>query len=402
MNDIKIFTDNIEDTALNQINALASHPAFQGCKIRIMPDVHAGTGCVIGFTADLGDKVIPNVVGVDIGCGMRVVSLGAIDIDYDKFDTIIKTYIPSGRNVYNNKMEWHDISESMLDGLFCFNKLKNKDWLIKSLGTLGSGNHFIEIDEDDIGNKYLVVHTGSRNLGKQVADIYQDMAIQNFNYEDEMRDCMSKCIQILKHSNQQAKISNALKLIKEYYNAKGLKIDKNLCYLDGYQRIWYLHDMQICQEFAKYNRRVICDIICKHMGWDMLDAPFFESVHNYIDDDNMIRKGAISANPNQRLIIPLNMRDGCIVGLGKGNPDWNYSAPHGAGRIMSRAEARNTLNMTEYMNSMKGIYTSSVCDSTIDEAPMAYKPSHEIINAIGDTVNITEIIKPVYNFKAKE
>lgn len=408
MKNLKIFTDNIEQEAIDQINTLIEQPAFSDCKVRIMPDVHAGAGCVIGFTADLGDKVIPNIVGVDIGCGMLTVELGRInesynsivnyvtDIDYEKLDNVIRTCIPSGRNVHE---EVKDVFLE-LKNLRCYNKLKNVDWLDRSMGTLGGGNHFIEIDEGFEGIKYLVIHTGSRNLGKQVADYYQNLAVESMIGKDKLVYEQDKLIAEYKDQGRSSEIQDAIKELRNTWRNKTNDIPKELCYLIGKYRDDYIYDMKICQRFAKQNRLMIALKIMLHMGWCAIDL--FETVHNYIDDSNMIRKGAISAKKGERVLIPINMRDGCIIGVGKGNEDWNCSAPHGAGRIMSRSKARELLSLDDFKESMNGIYTTSVGEDTIDEAPMAYKPIDEIIENIKDTVDISEIIKPVYNFKASE
>lgn len=425
MKNLKIFTNNIEQEAVDQINELLEQDAFKNSKIRIMPDVHAGKGCVIGFTGDLGDKVIPNIVGVDIGCGILCVELGKVDIDLEKLDRIIREYVPSGMNVHE-KQKYKFLE---LDKLYCLKELKNKDnWLEKSLGTLGGGNHFIEVDEDDDGNKYLVIHTGSRNLGKQVADIYQEKAIKNCSYDEEMKQEKKNVIREYKENGREKEIQSKLIEISKKYEGK-TKLPKDLCYLEGDLREDYLHDMKICQEFAKDNRLCIAkQILCNYFevpyyqGYKSLrlvedvdypyfitqdcieyDFNYFETIHNYISfEDNIVRKGAISAKKGERVLIPMNMKDGCIIGIGKGNDDWNQSAPHGAGRIMSRHKAKETLNLDDFENSMKGIYTTSVSESTIDEAPMVYKPMDEIIENIKDTVKIERIIKPIYNFKASE
>ena len=408
MKNLKIFTDNIEQEAIDQINTLMEQPAFSDCKVRIMPDVHAGAGCVIGFTADLGDKVIPNIVGVDIGCGMLTAELGRIDgsdnsivdyvtdIDYEKLDNVIRTCIPSGRNVHE---EVKDVFLE-LKNLRCYSKLKNVDWLERSMGTLGGGNHFIEIDEGFEGRKYLVIHTGSRNLGKQVADYYQNLAIESMIGKDKLASEQDKLIAEYKEQGRSSEIQDAIKELRNVWQNKNNDVPKELCYLTGKYRDDYIYDMKICQRFAKQNRLMIALKIMLRMGWCAIDL--FETVHNYIDDFNMVRKGAISAKAGEKLLIPINMRDGCIIGIGKSNEDWNFSAPHGAGRIMSRSKARELLSLDAFKKSMDGIYTTSVGEDTIDEAPMAYKPMDEIVENIKDTVDILEIIKPVYNFKASE
>lgn len=396
MKDLKIFTNNIEQSAKEQIDLLLEQEAFKDCKVRIMPDVHAGAGCVIGFTGNLGNKVIPNIVGVDIGCGMLCVELGKVDIDLEKLDKIIRQYIPSGMNVHQQKVKDYDFTK-----LYCYNELKNKDgWLEKSLGSLGGGNHFIEIDIDEDNNKYLVIHTGSRNLGKQVAEIYQNKAIEYCSYKKEMQEEKNKIIKEYKEQGREKEIQQALLEINNKYQGK-TKLPKDLCYLEGKDRENYLHDMRLCQEFAVLNRDYIAYKICYEL--DILCDNYFHTIHNYINfEDNIVRKGSISARKGERVIIPMNMRDGCIIGIGKGNEDWNYSAPHGAGRTMSRNIARQTLKMEDYKNSMNGIYTTSVNEETIDESPMVYKPMEEIIEHIKDTVEVEKIIKPIYNFKASE
>lgn len=420
---LKIFTENIEEEALNQINELVSQEAFKDSKIRIMPDVHAGKGCVIGFTGDLGDKVIPNIVGVDIGCGMLCVELGKIDLDLEKLDKIIREYIPSGREVREEKFCYFP----ELKTLRCYRELKDTKRLEKSLGTLGGGNHFIEIDADENGVKYLVIHTGSRNLGKQVAEYYQELANQLCNYNiDEYKEKQQDLIKTYKEQGRTQEIQSALMELKEKYKTNQNRIPKDLAYLEGTYRDDYLHDMKICQEFAKNNRIAIAgEIISNYFNTviteglivfdyetretkyysELRKAVFktFDTIHNYISfEDNIVRKGAISAKKGERVIIPMNMRDGCIIAVGKGNEDWNCSAPHGAGRIMSRIKAKEIFNLDEYKKSMENIYTTSVNENTIDEAPFVYKPMQEIIDNIKDTVEIENIIKPIYNFKAND
>ena len=392
---LKIFTKNIEEQAINQINELLKQEAFKNSKVRIMPDVHAGKGCVIGFTGNLGEKVIPNIVGVDIGCGMLCVELGNIDLDLERLDKIIRQYVPSGRNIHEFvKMPF------FIGNLKCYKELKEIDWLNNSLGTLGGGNHFIEVDEDEDNNKYLVIHTGSRNLGKQVAEIYQEKAIKYCSYDNEMKEEKQKVIKEYKEQGKEKEIQNKLIEISKKYAGK-TKLPKDLCYLEGKLREDYLHDMKICQEFASKNRSEIAFAIMSKMNLECIN--YFETIHNYISfEDNIVRKGAISAKKGEKVLIPMNMRDGCIIGIGKGNDDWNQSAPHGAGRIMSRMQAKETFNLDEYKESMKNIYTTSVNENTIDEAPFVYKPIQEIIDNIGDTIDIIKIIKPIYNFKANE
>lgn len=389
---VKIFTDDIEQKALEQVETLCRQPAFADCKVRIMPDVHAGAGCVIGFTADLGKKVIPNVVGVDIGCGMLTASLGKIDIDFNELDRVIRQFIPCGMNVHEDAR--FDISDL---GLICDLKLMKKDWLNKSLGTLGGGNHFIEIDADEDDNKYLVIHSGSRNLGKQVCEIYQERAMQ-FCSQYKRDDAIKNAILALKAAGRESEIEETIRNIKA--DVRFASVPKELCYLEGQDREDYLHDMKACQFFAFLNRGVMSRIIIESMGWK--NAETFETVHNYIGNDNIVRKGAIAAYKGQRVLIPMNMRDGCIIGIGKGNEDWNNSAPHGAGRIMSRKQAKSTISLNEYKSSMEGVYSTCIDESTLDESPMAYKPIDEILRYIEPTVEIERIITPIYNFKAQD
>ena len=398
MKDLKIFTSNIEQEAIDQINTLLDQPAFQNCKVRIMPDVHAGAGCVIGFTADLGDKVIPNIVGVDIGCGMLTIKLNVTEIDFEKLDKVIREKVPYGRNVHEGRIPG---GYSDIQNLYCYRNLKDTKRLECSLGTLGGGNHFIEIDVDDEGNYYLVIHTGSRNLGKQVADYYQNLAIELMSGKDELYAKQAKLIEEYKAQGRSKEIQAAIKELHRKFNPNPLNIPKELCYLTGEYREQYLHDMRICQEFADANRRQIASIIVSAMNWYTEDM--WQTIHNYIEfGTNMVRKGAISAKAGERVLIPINMRDGCIIGVGKGNEDWNSSAPHGAGRIMSRNKAREVVSLDEFKDCMNGIFTTSIGVDTLDEAPMVYKPMDEIVENIKDTIEVEKIIKPVYNFKASE
>ena len=397
MKDLKIFTNNIEQEAINQIDLLLEQEPFKNCKVRIMPDVHAGAGCVIGFTADLGDKVIPNIVGVDIGCGMLCVELGKIDIDLKKFDEVVNENIPAGRNIREQKIkDYEPINE-----LYCLRELKETKKFNRAIGTLGGGNHFIELDEDEERNKYLVIHTGSRNMGNQVANYYQNLAIELCSGKEEMFQEKEKIIKTFKEQGRKQEIQNALKELEKKYKNNKPDIPKELCYLEGKYREMYLHDMNICQRYATINRGEIAKTILKEYGI-YSNQNYFETRHNYISfEDNIVRKGAIRANKGERVIIPINMRDGSIIAIGKGNDDWNNSAPHGAGRIMSRRKAKETFQLEEFERSMEGVYTTSVVEETIDEAPFVYKPMQEIIDNIKDTVDIEKIIKPIYNFKAK-
>lgn len=397
MSNLKIFTDNIDESAVDQINLLLKQDAFKDSKIRIMPDVHAGKGCVIGFTGDLGEKVIPNIVGVDIGCGMFCANLGKIEIDFKKLDDFINDTVPSGMSVNENKLADFDLKR-----LYCYDKLKNYEWIENSVGSLGGGNHFIEIDAEEDGDYYLVIHSGSRNLGVQVANYYQELAdkICNHNLKD-YEDKRNEVLTTYKELGKTSEIQTTLETLKKEFEQSKNNIPYELAYLEKEERDAYLHDMKICQEFAVLNRYTIARTIANYMQWNIDD--YFESVHNYVSfDDNIVRKGAISAKKGERVIIPINMRDGCIIGIGIGNEEWNNSAPHGAGRIMSRAKAKESIDMEEYKETMKNIYTTSVTEETKDEAPFAYKSMEEILMHIVPTVEVTKIIKPVYNFKASE
>lgn len=396
MRDLKIYTDIIEQEALDQINTLLEQPAFQNCKVRIMPDVHSGKGCVIGFTADLGDKVIPNIVGIDIGCGMLTVKLDADAIDFDRLDAVIREFVPNGRDIHAEQQT--DFPD--MQNLYCFSHLKDTNRILCSIGTLGSGNHFIEVDRGQDGELYLIIHTGSRNLGKQVAEYYQDLAYRLTAYNESEYDAERKAlIAEYKKLGRVRELPDALKKLKADVADKAASVDKNLCYLEGEYRQQYLHDMKICQEYAKLNRKIIADTILGKMG--IPEVSRFETVHNYIDhDSNIVRKGAISAQKDELLLIPISMKDGCILGRGKGNSDWNCSAPHGSGRLMSRSEAKKKLNVADFAKEMAGIYTTCVSEETLDEAPMAYKSLESIVDNIADTVDIIKILKPAYNFKA--
>lgn len=399
MSDLKIFTDNIEPEALNQIYTLVKQPAFLDCKVRIMPDVHAGSGCVIGFTADLGDKVIPNIVGSDIGCGMLTTQIKSeVELDFQKLDETIRKYIPAGKSIRDTNVSFPE-----LEKLYCFSSLKDVSEIYRNLGTLGGGNHFIEVDTSSNGETYLVIHTGSRSLGKQVAEIYQQIAVDDMQGKNKLEEEIQILTEEYKRTGRKKEIQKGVSDLRKKWKPNKLNIPKELCYLTGEHRKQYLHDMKICQEFAIRNRLCIQETIFRCMGWTLLKGASFDTIHNYIDHDtNIVRKGAISAKYGEKVLIPMNMRDGCIIAVGKGNEDWNCSAPHGAGRIMSRSKAKENISLEEYQESMKGIFTTSVQKSTIDESPMAYKPAQEIIDNIKDTVDIIDIIKPLYNFKASE
>ena len=410
--DVIIFTDNIEENALEQIKKLLSIDVFSDKKIRIMPDVHAGAGCVIGFTGDLGDKVIPNIVGVDIGCGMRILKLGKLaDIDYHAFHEHIRSNVPSGKIVREDKfgfkplvgeeMEIYREAKELVTELYCYRELKDSGRINKAIGSLGGGNHFVELDKDDCENVYLVIHTGSRNLGKQVAEIYQAKAVKHLTAgADEFEETIKRTIEEYKAAGRRSELQGVIKKMRKEHEAAEPSLPADLCYVEGEAREHYLHDMRICQRWAVLNRRLIALLLLKYFGRQDAATPWFESVHNYISDENIIRKGAISAAVGERCIIPLNMRDGSLLCTGKGNPDWNCSAPHGAGRVLSRTQAYEKITMEDFEASMQGIYSESVNDFTIDESPMVYKPATEIIANIGDTVTIDTIIRPIFNFKA--
>ncbi len=385
----------IEEEAIEQIRRMCDYDFTAGSKVRIMPDVHAGKGCTIGTTMTVIDKAVPNVVGVDIGCGMYTVNLGNIEIDFEKLDEACH-FIPSGMNVWQGRQEHFDLEQ-----LRCFRELKDSRRLERSLGTLGGGNHFIEIDKAADGTKYLVIHTGSRNLGKQVAEIYQRLAIDLNRGMEDYFEQREEIIRTYKEQGRRSEIQAALQEIA-YKKANGpTSIPEELCYLYGKYFEDYLADVKICQQFAKRNRELIAEVILSRC--DLIAADAFHTIHNYIDTDEMIlRKGAIAAHKGEKVLIPINMRDGSVLAVGKGNPEWNYSAPHGAGRVMSRAGARKSLSMEEYKKEMEGIYTTSVNEDTLDEAPMAYKSLSDIIDVIGESVEVIEVLKPIYNFKASE
>ncbi len=389
--DLRIYADAPDANALSQIDELLAQPAFCNAKVRIMPDVHAGKGCVIGFTADLGEKVIPNVVGVDIGCGMLTVELGARKPDFAALDDIMHRNIPSGMNVHHQAIAPFE----ELEALHCLPGLKGLDRLHASLGSLGGGNHFVEVDVDSAGRYYLIIHSGSRNLGTQVCGLYQKEAIASINADIPNRDRVKELVEQLKHEGRHGEIATTLAELK----ARSPHVPDQLCYLTGEARQRYLDDMRICQLFATRNREVMADIILRRLG--LAAEGQFHTVHNYIaHEDNIVRKGAISAAAGERLLIPINMRDGCIYGTGKGNAEWNCSAPHGAGRLMSRSAALRELSLEDFRTQMEGVYSSSVLPTTLDEAPMAYKGMDAILSRIGPTVDVVDIFKPVYNYKA--
>ena len=391
MNIAVCFAKIIEDEAVEQIRRMCDYEFTAGSRIRIMPDVHAGMGCTIGTTMTVKDKAVPNIVGVDIGCGMYTVSLGKVKIDMEQMDAAAHV-IPSGMNVWDGRKERFDLTD-----LRCYRGLNDSRRLERSLGTLGGGNHFIEIDQAADGTKYLVIHSGSRNLGKQVAQFYQHLAIDLSKGKEEYFARRDALIAEYKAAGRRSEIQAALQTLR--WEEKEAAIPEDLCFVYGNYLEDYLYDVEICQRFARRNREVMADIILQRIGLEAANA--FHTIHNYIDTSEMIlRKGAIAAHEGERVLIPINMRDGSVLAIGKGNPEWNYSAPHGAGRIMSRSAAKEQLDLEEYRREMAGIYTTSVNEATLDEAPMAYKSLSDIIGVIRDTVDIIEVLKPIYNFKA--
>lgn len=381
----------VEQEAIDQIKRMCDYEFTEGSQIRIMPDVHAGKGCTIGTTMTIIDKAVPNIVGVDIGCGMYTVNLGKDEIDFEKLDEAAH-FVPSGCNIWEGRQEKFD-----LERLRCYRSLKNTKWLERSLGTLGGGNHFIEVDMAQDGTKYLVIHTGSRNLGKQVADLYQQLAIDLNKGKESYFQEREEIIRTYKAQGRKSEIQEALKAIS--WAQREATMPEDLCYLYGSFFEDYMHDVAICQEFATRNREKIAEILLARTGMQGTDG--FHTIHNYIDmEEKILRKGAIAAHAGEKVLIPINMRDGSVLAVGKGNPDWNYSAPHGAGRIMSRTTAKSTLNLEEYREVMKGVYTTSVNEATLDEAPMAYKSLEDIIDVIKETVDVIDVMKPIYNFKA--
>lgn len=425
-NKAKVFATVVENECISQITEMCNQKWLKGCQISIMPDTHAGKGATIGTTIKLKDKVSPSLVGVDISCGMLAVEIPkSLNLNLEKIDKFINDNIPAGFEV--NKENFKGIYYGFIKNLKCYDKLKNIDHIEKSLGSLGSGNHFLEINESNIGQRYLVVHSGSRNLGKQVADIYQDIADEHCNRTMSERNLLKK--ELIKKLKDQGKSNEIQKALEEFnkQNTEKKLLAHDLCYLEGQDMKDYLHDCLICNRYASLNRRIIVqrilDFIVEDNGYkncavwiDEYQAHQFEfgfennqidirsygweTIHNYIGDDNILRKGAISAQQGEKVIIPINMRDGSIIGIGKGNPDYNYSGPHGAGRLMSRKTAKDSITLKDFEDTMKSVYTSSVCQSTVDESPMAYKGIDDILENIEDSVEVLDIIKPIYNFKA--
>lgn len=385
----------IEEGAAAQIKEMCDTELTNGSRVAIMPDVHAGAGCTIGTTMTVKDKACPNVVGVDIGCGMYTLKLEAKALDFESIDAACR-FIPSGQNVWKQCLEPFDFK-----ALKCYRHLKYKNWLERSLGTLGGGNHFIEIDSSRDGDFYLVIHSGSRNLGKQVAEYYQRVAVDLHKGKGALYEQKEALIKAYKEQDRRNEISKALVLLEKSFLETKPDVSENLCWLYGRFFDEYLEDIELCQQFATRNRELIAQTFLEKTGLQAGEA--FHTIHNYIDTNEMIlRKGAIAAHKGEKVLIPINMRDGSVLAIGKGNPDWNYSAPHGAGRILSRAKAKRTLDLEAYKKSMAGVYTTSVCAETIDESPMAYKSINDIIDVISESVDVIDIMKSVYNFKAAE
>ena len=394
-NEAIVYTDVVEDVAVKQIKTLCDQEFTKGSNIRIMPDVHAGAGCTIGTTMTITDKVVPNLVGVDIGCGMETIKIKNKHIELQKLDKLIYEKIPSGYQIRKIAHKYND--EIDLTLLRCREEGNLKiDRAVKSLGTLGGGNHFIEAAKDEEGTIYLVVHSGSRHLGLEVALFYQDKAFKSLN--GNAKEDIEALIKDYKKAGRDNEIQTAIKELKRTVQTD---IPKALAYVSGTLMEDYIHDMKIVQRFAMLNRKAMMDEMIRGMKLKVEEE--FTTIHNYIDIDSMIlRKGAVSAKQGEKLLIPINMRDGSLICVGKGNPDWNYSAPHGAGRLMSRTAAKNTFTVSEFKKQMKDIYTTSVSGDTLDECPMAYKNMDDIVSNIGDTAEIISRITPIYNFKAGE
>ncbi len=392
-NSALIYTDVVDDTSIEQVQLLCDQPFTEGSKIRMMPDIHAGAGCTIGTTMTLTDKIVPNLVGVDVSCGMLAIQLEETQIDYQKLDNIIHAHIPYGRNIRETKHEF--VNDIPMEELKCIREVNDRRAEL-SVGSLGGGNHFIEIDRDENNKLWLVIHSGSRNLGLQVAKYYQELAFDALNHVS-IQD-LREMIERMKANGERNKIQKEIQKLKNKIKSD---IPKDLAYLQGENYNDYLHDIKIMQIYADKNRQAMADIIIKQMNLNVADA--FTTTHNYIDiEHKILRKGAVSARLNETLIIPINMRDGSLICRGKGNDDWNQSAPHGAGRLFSRKQAKQHFSLSEFTESMKGIYTTSVNEETLDECPMVYKRIEDIVENISPTVDVIQTIKPEYNFKASE
>ena len=390
-NEAKIFTDVVDSASIAQVQELCNQEFTAGSRIRLMPDIHAGAGCTIGTTMTIADKVVPNLVGVDIGCGMETVRIREGRLELQKLDKLIQEKIPSGFAIRDSAHPY--LSQIDLSELCC---ARHVDLLRaeRSIGTLGGGNHFLEVDRDDDGNLYLVVHSGSRHLGVEVASHYQQAGYKALNRVDDAS--VEALVARMKAEGREKEIPKEIKRLK---NARQTRIPKALAYVSGDLFAQYIHDMRIVQRFAMLNRQAMVDVIVKGMKLHVEDQ--FSTIHNYIDTDaRILRKGAVSAKAGERLLIPINMRDGSLLCVGKGNADWNFSAPHGAGRLMSRADARQSFTVSAFKKQMAGVYTTSVSKATLDECPMAYKGMEDILNQIGPTAEVEKILRPIYNFKA--
>lgn len=394
-NECKVFADIVENSAISQLTNMMNFEHMDG-KIRIMPDCHSGAGCVIGTTMTLKNKVTPYLVGVDIGCGVLAVKMRETRIDLTALDSAIRKHIPSGGNIYDEPVADFDLNR-----LIC---KKGNDKVLNSIGTLGGGNHFIEVDKDKNGNLWLVIHSGSRSLGLKVCEYYQKLGHEALLDEANggpLHEKNKAAVEMLTKAGRKKEISKTLEQIKKDHRKNGSPVPYELAYVNGKIFDDYIHDMKVTQEYAALNRRVMAERIMKAMKLHELES--FDTIHNYIDTDNMVlRKGAVAAYKGQKLLIPMNMRDGSLVCIGKGNEDWNCSAPHGAGRLMSRRDAKESISMDDYKKSMEGIFTTCVSRGTIDESPMSYKPMESILSCIGDTVDVVDVINPIYNFKAGE
>lgn len=389
-----VYTNDIEDTAHEQLEAVCDAPYLADCKVRVMPDVHAGKGCTIGTTMTIHGKVVPNMVGVDIGCGMYTVKLEDKSIDFNELDATIRKHIPSGRAV---RSDVHQFAEQVDLNELQMASMCDIDRAYRSIGSLGGGNHFIEVDKDNDGHLYLVIHSGSRHLGVQVADYYQDAAY--WQLSGKKKQNINAVIAELKAQGRHKEISETVKKLK--VDLTESEIPRDMAYVSGLLFDDYIHDMRITQHFAMLNRKAMADEIIRNMRLTVADE--FTTIHNYIDTDAMIlRKGAVSAKVGEQLLIPINMRDGSLLCVGKGNPDWNQSAPHGAGRLMSRKKAKEKLDLGDYRDAMSGIFSTCINNGTLDEAPMAYKSMNAILKHIAPTVNVVKVIKPVFNFKAED
>ncbi len=383
----------IDDGAREQIRRMCDYEFTRGSKIRIMPDVHEGAGCTIGTTMTVDDKAVPNIVGVDIGCGMYTVPLDVDEIDFEKFDEAAH-YVPSGKNVWEGRVDKLDLTE-----LNCYRSLKDTRRIQRSIGTLGGGNHFIEIDKSSDGKFYLVIHSGSRNLGKQVAELYQALAVDLAKGKEELFKEQERIIAKYKAEGRRKEIQSTLVALRKNFAEKNPAVPADLCHVYGKYFHQYLQDVAFCQNFARLNRETIAKVLLKRTG--ISGGEGFHTIHNYIDvEERILRKGAIAAHKGEKVLIPINMRDGSVLAVGKGNSDWNYSAPHGAGRLFSRSQAKEKISVEDFKQSMDGIYSTSVNEFTLDESPMAYKSLDDIVDVIDETVDIIEVMKPVYNFKA--